>query len=78
MYQVLVEVAQGPHELGAEGEELEKAVDADIANFNEYFQRELKNDPLISSEKACIKTYLWWKTHQEKPNASQESSAVRV
>jgi hypothetical protein len=69
MFQVLVEVADGPHTLGADGAALEEAVDADIAKFNEYFQRELKNDPLIKSEIAMLKTYLWWKTHQEKSDA---------
>lgn len=50
--------------------ELEAAVDADITAFDEYFQRELKNDePLSKSERAIVKTYLWWKTHQEKPHA---------
>ncbi len=49
--------------------QLEAAVDADIAKFDEWFQRELKNAPLIPSEKSCIKTYLYWKTHQEKLNA---------
>lgn len=58
--------------------ELEAIVDADIEKFNEYFQRELKNAPLISSEHAMLKTYLWWKTHPETVNASEESSAVRV
>jgi hypothetical protein len=56
--------------------ELEAAVDADIAKFDEYFQRELKNEPLIKSEYAMLKTYLWWKTRQEKPDASEESPSV--
>lgn len=49
--------------------QLEAAVDADIAKFDEYFQRELQNAPLIKSEVAVLKTYLYWKTHQEKLNA---------
>lgn len=58
---------------------LEAAVDADIVAFGEYFQRELKNDePLSKSERAIIKTYLWWKTHPEKHDAEQASSSEHV
>lgn len=45
---------------------LETAVDSDIAEFNEWFQAEGKNDPLTPAEKAIIKTYLWWKTLGQK------------
>jgi hypothetical protein len=41
--------------------ELEHAIDADIAAFDEYFQRELKNDPLVRPERAILKTYLHYK-----------------
>lgn len=44
-----------------EGAELEAAVDEDITRFDEYFQRELGNDPLVKSERAVLKTYLWYK-----------------
>lgn len=37
---------------------VEPLVDASIDEFNEYFQRVLKNDPLIPSERAILKTYL--------------------
>ena len=39
---------------------LEKAVDEDIFEFSEFF-RGLGNDPVVSGEKAIIKTYLAWK-----------------
>lgn len=52
-----------------DSKELEAAVDADIAEFDKYFQGKLNNAPVLSSEKAIIKTYLWWKTHQEKSDA---------
>jgi hypothetical protein len=45
-------------------DELEGAVDEDIANFDKFFQS-LGNDPLSLFEKAAIKTYLWYKTHGE-------------
>lgn len=42
-----------------DGVRLSEAVDADIAEFEQYFQRELKNDePLTRGEKAIIKTFL--------------------
>lgn len=39
---------------------LEKVVDADIGEFNEFF-RSLGNDPIVRGEKAILKTYLAWK-----------------
>jgi len=39
---------------------LEHAVNEDIAHFEEWF-RGLKNDPLVRSEVAILKTYLFWK-----------------
>jgi len=45
--------------------ELEEIVDADLAQFNECFQRELGNDPLIKSELAVLKTYLWYKCRRD-------------
>lgn len=51
-------------------ESLEAEVDADIAKFNEWFQRHLQNDkPLAPSEKAVLKTYLWWKVKGENDGA---------
>jgi hypothetical protein len=40
--------------------EVEGVVDADIEDFNSYFQEELKNEPLTKPERAAIKTYLAW------------------
>ncbi len=39
----------------------EKVVDADISDFNSFFQGELNNAPLTGAEKATIKRYLGWK-----------------
>jgi hypothetical protein len=60
------------------GAELERAVDEDIAKFDECFQKDLDNEPLVRSEVAILKTYLLWKTHPEKFNATQEGSAIQV
>ena len=58
---------------------LEAAVDADIVAFGMYFQEVVKNEnPLTPSEKAIIKTYLYWKTHPEKHDAQQASSSEHV
>lgn len=51
---------------GLGGKELEEVVDKDIAKFDEYFQRTLKNDPLVGSERAILKTYLHWKSVASK------------
>jgi len=39
----------------------EKVVDADIKDFDRFFQDELANAPLTGVERAAIKTYLGWK-----------------
>lgn len=54
----------------------ELSVDADIEKFDKYFQEELKNDPLIPSEKAMLKTYLWFKLHGEKGADSSTAEPV--
>lgn len=41
-----------------EGALISAVADNDIAKFDEFFQRELGNDPLTKGEKAIIKTYL--------------------
>jgi hypothetical protein len=38
---------------------LEEAVNEDIKSFDTFFQG-LGNDPLVRSEVAIIKTWLWW------------------
>jgi len=80
-YKVVVYLEDDAHRsfTTTEGDFIAAVVDADIAAFGEYFQRELKNDePLSKSEKAILKTYLWWKTHPEKHDAEQDSSSERV
>jgi hypothetical protein len=68
------EVGQVGKAEGCKYESLEAVVDADIADFEEYFCEELKNDSLAKSERSIIKTYLWWKTHQENPSGEEERS----
>lgn len=58
------------------GADLEQAVDEDIAEFDRYFQGALQNEPLVFSERAIIKTYLHWKTHQETTDAGNTSTEV--
>lgn len=48
----------------------EVAVDQEIEAFNHFFQSELKNEPLVKSEAAVLKTYLFWKTRSEKTDAT--------
>jgi hypothetical protein len=40
--------------------DLERTVELDIENFNSWF-RSLGNEPLVRSEFAILKTYLFWK-----------------
>lgn len=50
-----------------DGARLEAAVDADVAEYDIYFQRDLGNDPLTKGEKATIKTYLYYQlVHKKK------------
>lgn len=55
------------------GEELERLVEADIQAFDAWFQKQQKeaaakaggevfSEPLVRSERAILKTYLYWKT----------------
>lgn len=46
---------------GLKGEALLLVVNDDLAKFNEFFQQELKNPPLLPAEAAIIKTYLHYK-----------------
>jgi hypothetical protein len=81
MAEIVVVVTNGDEvteEVTVEARELEAAVDADIAAFDVYFQEVMKNDPLIPSERAMLKTYLWFKTHPEKHDAQQASSSEHV
>jgi hypothetical protein len=48
------------------GDQLEQAVDEDIKNFQEFMLSTVDSSSrLIPVETAILKTYLWWKTHQE-------------
>ncbi len=62
MAKVIVSLELGSSDdenLVEDGERLSRAVDSDIAEFEGYFQKELKNDePLTRGEKAIIKTFL--------------------
>lgn len=44
--------------------DVERLVDASIDEFNEYFQTDLKNEPLVRAERAIIKTYLYFLLHK--------------
>jgi hypothetical protein len=50
--------------------DLNEMIDAEIAEFNRYFQS-IGNDPLIKFEIAAIKTFLMWKTHGEQRAPSE-------
>lgn len=54
---------------------LEAEVDEDIRQFEAWFCREGKNDPLIGPERAIIKTYLWMKLHGAKKEEAEASSS---
>lgn len=62
-----------------EGKTLESAVEEDIRSFETWF-RDKGNDPLVRSEIAILKTYLWWKTHSEgdQDNGPETSRGDRV
>jgi hypothetical protein len=45
-------------------ERLEATVDEDIAAFDVWFQQQADNAPLVGSERAILKTYLYFKTHE--------------
>lgn len=48
------------------GTELEKLVDADLAEFDKFWQSMMSNSKLTPPEKGVIKSYVWWKTHTPK------------
>lgn len=49
--------------------EAEPIVDDDIRAFEAWFREEKGQEPLAGSEKAIIKTYLWWKLFGGKKSA---------
>lgn len=59
-----------------EAGKLEQAVDEDIRRFEEWFCGDGRNDPLVGSERAIIKTYLWMKLHGAKKEEAEASSST--
>lgn len=54
-----------------EAASMERMVDADIKEFDEYFQKVLGNDPLVRGESAIIKTFLYYHlVHKKTANAA--------
>jgi hypothetical protein len=51
-------------------EEIEPAVGEDLRAFETWFQG-LGNDPLVRSEVAILKTYLYWKLRGEHAKTSR-------
>lgn len=78
MYEVVVYAVEGDdvtEQTIIDPKKLEEAVDADLDAFDEYFQRELKNEPLIRSERAILKTYLHYKTHLQRKTHQERDHA---
>lgn len=48
---------------GGEAQKVE--VDLDLQEFDKWFQSQ-GNEPLVNSETAILRTYLYWKTHVDK------------
>ncbi|WP_394831799.1 hypothetical protein LVJ94_35315 [Pendulispora rubella] len=51
-----------PQEIPSEAD-----VDAEIKRFDQWFQTRLGNTPLTGSERAVVKTYIWFMHHGPKP-----------
>lgn len=47
----------------------EASIREELDAFDQFFQKELKNEPLVRVEAAILRTYLFWKTRTEKTNA---------
>lgn len=45
---------------------IDEQLGGEVAEFEKYFTTELKNEPLVRSESAILKTYLFWKTREKK------------
>ncbi len=59
------------------GKALEEEVEEEIMAFDAWFQKggreqveEMVNDPLIKSERAILKTALWYFLHRDKEQAT--------
>ena len=52
-------------EVVLEDKTLEQVVDADIASFEKFMLEKVDDSgPLMGPERAILKTYLWFKTHE--------------
>ena len=52
---------------------IEEIVDEEIEKFNLWF-RGLGNDPLVRSEIAAVKTFLWYKLFEDKDGTKTNRS----
>jgi hypothetical protein len=48
-----------------EGQTAEQAVDQDIERFDKFMLARVDDQPLTRFERAILKTYLRWKTHED-------------
>lgn len=55
-----------PPEKELSGKEMEEIVNADVVAFEKFFGEKLKNGGLSGPERSIIKTYIYWKTHDEE------------
>lgn len=62
---------------GVEKENLEKVVDGDIDKFDVWFQKTVGAEPIVRSERAILKAYLWYKIRGEK-DAPNQTGAVEA
>ena len=55
-----------------DGTKLEAIVDEDLKGFSRFYCKVVGNAELSDFERAAIKTYLWWKTHDENNVANPQ------
>lgn len=69
-----VHIEDVPH-----GETLEQTVDKELEAFNVWFMKKMETDqPLVRSETAILKTYLWYKLQEEKREVSDTTNTVET
>lgn len=54
-------------------EDFEKAVDKDLEEFDQWAQKKL-GQPIVRSERAILKTYLWYKMKEANAPADKPHS----
>lgn len=54
-------MAELKFETDAPPKEHEKLADEEIKKFDDWFQKQTGNEPLVRSERAILKTYLYYK-----------------